>query len=193
MTGKPRTDFQNNYIDDTLTSKRGATLGDIQIMTPPKEATSQFSLSSDEYRSSTNDVRPPPILVNGNAPSEENNLTVPAAPTNAEYASVNKKKKKDPEERSGRSDRGERSGRSDRGERSGRSDRGERSKRSDRSERSERSDRSGRSGKKREHRSRSHSSKRKEELGESSNSNNWNDPNDSQAIVNQSYDNVEYC
>lgn len=195
MTKPPQTNFQNTFMNDTLTSQRGPILGDIQKPSPEERATSHLSLSSDEYKSSTNDIRQNAPHPNGGlspvsitTPSTDisnGNIGPPIQPvvivTNDEYAVVNKKEKngddivrqsKNQEKRSDKADRGEHS---------------ERRKRKHRNDREHSKDR-------RKHHNRSY-----EEVGESSKSNgdtggvtgkgNWNEQNG----INQSYDSVEYC
>lgn len=187
----PQTEFQNTFINDTLTSQRGPTLGDIQKQSPGERATSHLSLSSDEYKSSTNDIRlnvphpngglhPPP---NGTTPStgvSNGNLGPPVQPTviisNDEYATVNKKASGKERQSSGRKKRHD-------GD-----DTGERSKRKHRKSREHSADRK---GNKQRHRNRSY-----EEVGESSKSNGVGTASGGggdDSRVNQSYDNVEYC
>lgn len=185
----PQTDFQNTFINDTMTSQRGPTLGDIQKPSPEERATSHLSLSSDEYKSSTNDIRlnvphsngglhPPP---NDTTPTSNGHLGPPVQPvvivSNDEYATVNTKARD--KERQSKSQKKRHDG----------DDTGDRSKRKHRKSREHSTD--DRKNKKQRHHNRSY-----EEVGESSKSNggasgDWDEQNDSK--VNQSYDNVEYC
>ncbi|XP_066918721.1 uncharacterized protein [Clytia hemisphaerica] len=162
---KPQPDFQNNYINDTFTSQRGPTLGDIHItVEEPKEnkTTSHLSLSSEEYRSSNNDLRQPNGLSNGHANSKENLSTAPPPHVvTDEYATVNKQRKeKAPREHNTK----------------------------------ERKDRKNRRDKKDGEQKKSRSKNRAyEEVGENSKGA-WDQANDSRAsATNRNYDNEEYC
>lgn len=207
ITGPPKTEFHNNYLGDTLTSQRGPTLGDIQKSTDERP-TSHLSFSSDEYKSSNNDIRlnspnggvsfpnsvdplstlsPPPV--NNNNSSSNINLSVPSSsngvkPTSNDYAVVNKKSR-DTERQSKRRARGD-------GDDKERKERRHRSKSRDRStaERNKSDEKKHRSGSEKR---KQHSKRAYEEVGESSKSPQSAPNGDVSSNVNQSYSNEEYC